>query len=140
MSIPKDMTDHEIEKHYTFTSEDISFINKHRRDYNRLGIAVQLAVLRYPGWSLSQMIEVSNNAISYIAKQIGVSPEEYSKYAKRVATRNEHLEELRQHYGFKTCLYESIVKLRSIHLNKRLKMEIQITLFVRLFKSYRDEE
>ena len=86
------------------------------------------------------MIEVSNNAISYIAKQIGVSPEEYSKYAKRVATRNEHLEELRQHYGFKNMSLREYRKLRSIHLNKRLKMEIQITLFVRLFKSYRDEE
>ncbi|PDZ93850.1 hypothetical protein CON36_37000, partial [Bacillus cereus] len=78
--------------YYTFTSQDIDFINKHRRDYNRLGIAVQLAVLRYPGWTLLQIKDVPKQVITYIAKQIGVSPQEYSKYAQRVATRNEHLE------------------------------------------------
>lgn len=55
MSIPNDMIENDIEMHYTFTSQDIDFINKHRRDYNRLGISVQLAVLRYPGWTLFQL-------------------------------------------------------------------------------------
>ena len=39
MSIPDDMSEHDIERHYTFTSEDLEFINKHRRNHNRLGIA-----------------------------------------------------------------------------------------------------
>lgn len=55
MSIPEDITEHDMEIHYTFTSEDLEFINKHRRDHNRLGIALQLAVLQYPGWTLFQI-------------------------------------------------------------------------------------
>lgn len=100
MSVPQDMAEYEIERYYTFTSQDIEFINKHRRDHNRLGIAVQLAVLRYPGWTLFQVKDIPKPVMAYIARQIGVSPQEYPQYAQRVATRNEHLEELRQHYGY----------------------------------------
>lgn len=105
MSISDDMPEHEIEIHYTFTSEDLGFINKHRRDHNRLGIALQLAVLRYPGWTLFQNKNIPNKVLDYIAKQIDVSPQEYAQYAKWVATRNEHLEELRQHYGYQNLAF-----------------------------------
>ncbi|OIJ09409.1 DDE transposase [Anaerobacillus arseniciselenatis] len=105
MSFPDDMTEHDMEMYYTFTSEDLAFINKHRRDHNRLGIALQLAVLRYPGWNLFQIKDIPSQILDYIAKQIDVSPQEYTQYAKRVATRNEHLEELRQHYGYQNLSF-----------------------------------
>lgn len=107
MSIPDDMNEHDIEIHYTFTSEDLGFINNHRRDHNRLGIALQLAVLRYPGWTLFQIKDIPSQILYYIAKQINVSPLEYTQYAKRVATRNEHLEELRQHYGYQNLSFRT---------------------------------
>src|SRR5690606_4471082 len=107
MSIPDDMGEHDIERHYTFTSENLEFINKHRRNHNRLGIALQLAVLRYPGWTLFQIKDIPNQILDYIAKQINVSPEEYIQYAKRIATRNEHLEELRQQYGYKNLSFST---------------------------------
>ena len=55
MSIPDAINEHDIERHSTFTSEDLGFINKHQRNHNRLWIALQLAVLRYPGWTLLQI-------------------------------------------------------------------------------------
>ncbi|MGD6974459.1 DUF4158 domain-containing protein [Bacillus altitudinis] len=30
-------------------------MKRHRRDHNRLGFAIQICVLRYPGWSLSDV-------------------------------------------------------------------------------------
>ncbi|WP_258116200.1 DUF4158 domain-containing protein, partial [Bacillus thuringiensis] len=36
--------------YYTFSKRDLEIINKRRREENRLGFAVQLAILRYPGW------------------------------------------------------------------------------------------
>jgi TnpA family transposase len=107
MSIPDDITEHDMEIHYTFTSEDLEFINKHRRDHNRLGIALQLAVLRYPGWTLFQIKNVPNHVLAFVSKQIKVSPQEYIQYAQRVATRNEHLEELRQHYGYQNLTFRT---------------------------------
>ena len=38
--IPQNISEYEIAKYYTFSTYDINSINKHRRDYNRLGFAV----------------------------------------------------------------------------------------------------
>lgn len=111
MSIPEDISEYDIELYYTFTSEDLAFINKHRRDHNRLGIALQLAVLRYPGWTLFQIKDIPSEILDYIGKQINVSPREYTHYAKRVATRNEHLEELRQHYHYQNFSLQTYRKI-----------------------------
>lgn len=101
ISIPSDISDREIGIHYTLSATDIEFIKQHRRDPNRLGVAVQLSVLRYPGWSLSNTKEIPNRVLVYIAKQIQVRPEEFALYAQREATRKEHLEEIRQLYGYR---------------------------------------
>jgi TnpA family transposase len=38
-----------IVRHYTFLPEDMVVIRRRRRDANRLGFAVHLAYLRFPG-------------------------------------------------------------------------------------------
>lgn len=48
IQIPSD-SDWDLGTYYTFSSHDLDIINKHRRDHNRLGFAVQLAVLRIQG-------------------------------------------------------------------------------------------
>lgn len=121
MSIPDDMSEYDIEMHYTFTSEDLAFINKHRRDHNRLGIALQLAVLRYPGWTLFQIKDIPSQILDYIAKQIDVSPQEYTHYAKRVATRNEHLEELRQYFHYQNFSLQTYRKMAQHILQRALE-------------------
>lgn len=44
--IPQNIDRYEIVKFYTFSNDDIKIINKHRKNYNRLGFAVQLAIIR----------------------------------------------------------------------------------------------
>jgi hypothetical protein len=56
--ISQNISEWEIAKHYTFTDNDMEIINQHRRDYNRLGFAVQLCCLRNPGWSLNNISSV----------------------------------------------------------------------------------
>ncbi|WP_238903425.1 DUF4158 domain-containing protein [Clostridium sp. YIM B02506] len=41
--IPQNISEWEIARHYTLNENDIEIINRHRRDYNRLGFAVQYA-------------------------------------------------------------------------------------------------
>lgn len=38
--IPQNISEWEITRNYTFTESDKEIINRHRRDYNRLGFAV----------------------------------------------------------------------------------------------------
>ncbi len=50
MQIPED--EWVLGTYYTFSKRDLEIINKRRREENRLGFAVQLAVLRYPGLAI----------------------------------------------------------------------------------------
>lgn len=101
MEIPHNISEYEIGKHYTFSPYDIDIINKHRREYNRLGFAVQLALLRYPGWPLSSIYNIPESVLSYIAEQIQVSPKQLELYAQRENTRLEHSQEIREVYGYR---------------------------------------
>ena len=56
--IAADLPEREIARHYTFSAADLALIRQRRRAANRLGFAVQLAVLRYPGRSLADLPEI----------------------------------------------------------------------------------
>lgn len=101
MEIPHNINEYEIGKHYTFSSYDVAIINKHRRDYNRLGFAIQLALLRYPGWPLSSINKIPESVLNYIAEQIQVSPKQLELYAQRENTRLEHMQEIREVYRYR---------------------------------------
>jgi len=90
----------ELATYYTFSQHDLEIINRHRRDYNRLGFAVQLALLRYPVWSLTDMKEIPNFLLDYLAKQLNIEPGVFSLYARRENTLWDHLKEIREEYGF----------------------------------------
>lgn len=92
----------ELATYYTFSQHDLDIINRHRRDYNRLGFAVQLALLRYPGWSITDIKEVPDFLLEYLAKQLGIEPGVFSLYARRENTLWDHLKEIRDEYGFTT--------------------------------------
>ena len=98
MRIPSD--DYDLGSYYTFSQYDHEIINNHRRDYNRLGFAVQLALLRFPGWHLSDYKMIPNFLLNYIAKQVGAQADDFSLYTQRETTRWEHIEEIRQIYGY----------------------------------------
>lgn len=104
--IPCDLDMNEMAAYYSFSEHDIKIINSHRRDHNRLGFAVQLSILRYPGWQLSDIETIPYNVLEYIAKQLNINPDNFSLYAKREPTKREHLDEIRREYGYKNFSLE----------------------------------
>lgn len=111
MNIPQNISEYDIAKFYTFSTDDIKIINKHRRNYNRLGFAVQLALLRNPGWSLNNTSNIPESVLNYIADQIQVNPMEFELYAQRENTRLDHMQEIREIYGFKNYKEENNLSL-----------------------------
>nr|WP_242835639.1 DUF4158 domain-containing protein [Ruminiclostridium josui] len=109
--IPADLNAREMAAYYSFSQHDIGIINRHRRSHNRLGFAVQLSVLRYPGWPLTEIDSIPYNVLEYIARQIDASPDDFFLYAQRDPTKREHLEEIRQEYGYKSF---SVIDYRGI--------------------------
>lgn len=101
MSVPDSISEYEIGIHYTLSSLDVEMIKRRRRDHNKLGFALQLCVLRFPGWTLSDVHHIPDSVLEYIAKQLGINSKEIHLYADREQTKYEHLDEIRQEYGFK---------------------------------------
>ena len=92
----------EVAECYTFSPADLDLIAKRRGESNRLGFAVQLAFLRYPGRSWSPDESVPAPMLRFIADQVGVGPERMAGYAARDETRKEHLAELLAVFGWRT--------------------------------------
>lgn len=63
----------ELIQHYSFSETDLAIIRLHRRPENRLGFAVQLCYMRYPGLMLSADKEPSAPLLSFVASQLKVS-------------------------------------------------------------------
>ncbi|MBD2628128.1 Tn3 family transposase [Trichormus variabilis] len=98
--IPNSITSRDIARYYTFSNDELKVIKERRRPHNRLGFAVQLCYLRFPGrvWSLSEIVPES--VLSYIASQLKIDPTIITEYSQRDTTRREHLVEIQNIFGF----------------------------------------
>ncbi len=83
-----------IVRHYTFSSEDLALIRQRRRAANRIGFAVNLAFLRFPGRVLDIEEAPPADMLTFSATQIRCDPADFGVYAQRDETRREHLGEL----------------------------------------------
>ena len=115
------LSEFEFTSFYSLSDYDIDVINRHRRDHNRLGFALQLCILRNPGCSLVNILEIPENLIEYIANQINVDPKVYSLYAQRDTTRREHLEEIRQVYGYRNFNNSDYRRISNVLLKSALE-------------------
>ena len=61
----------ELIRLYTFSEQDLSVIKQRRGDANRLGSAVLLCALRYPGQALSAGERPPNSFLT-MARQLGI--------------------------------------------------------------------
>jgi TnpA family transposase len=97
LALPESQND--LIRYYTFTETDFALIRQRRGDANRLGFAVQLCLLRYPGLMLGSDMMVGKSVIQWVASQIQVDATTWTKYAERDQTRREHFQELRSYLG-----------------------------------------
>lgn len=91
-----------IGSYYTFLKYDLEIIMKHRKEENKLGFALQLAALRYPGWSYSSNKSIPIEIVKYIAKQVGTVPKALKLYSLRNNTSRDHIREIKREYGYKS--------------------------------------
>jgi Domain of unknown function (DUF4158) len=89
----------ELIRLYTFSEQDLSVIKQRRGDANRLGFAVLLCALRYPGQALSAVERPPDSFLAMVAGQLGIDERVWAQYAEREETRREHLSELRAFLG-----------------------------------------
>jgi hypothetical protein len=97
LALPESRDD--LIRYYTFNESDLSLIRQHRGGTNRLGFAVQLCLLRYPGYALASDMMVAEPVIQWVARQIQAEASSWPKYGERDETRREHFQELRAYLG-----------------------------------------
>jgi TnpA family transposase len=90
-----------IRERYSLTPADFDLINRHRTEANRLGFAIQLCLLRYPGRAWLPAEQLPSEMLRFIAGQIGAEPTALADYAQRDETPREHQEELLTAFGWK---------------------------------------
>jgi TnpA family transposase len=74
--------------------EDLALVRRHRRSHNRLGFAVQLALVRDLGRPLRLDEVLPGAVVEAVADQLGVEPIVFELYARRDVTRREHAGEI----------------------------------------------
>ena len=84
---------------YTLSEADMSLIRHRRGDTNRLGFAIQLCLLRFPGVALGADTEVPPELVSWLADRLAVSSAAWGEYGTREETRQEHGREIRAYLG-----------------------------------------
>ena len=88
-------------RYYTLNEQDISIILQHRGAENRLGFAIQLCYMRYPGIMLGIEEPPFLPLLHYVSSQLNINPDVWGEYGQRPQTRREHLRELQMLFGFK---------------------------------------
>lgn len=90
----------DLVRYWTLSDEDLGVITRRRRPHNRLGFAVQLCALRYPGRLLRPGELIAGAPLAFVADQLDIEPEVLAEYAARGPTRYEQLGTLRDVFGF----------------------------------------
>jgi len=87
-------------RRYTLSESDLSIIRQRRGAANRLGFAVQLCYLRFPGIVLDVDALPFPPLLHLVAGQLKIPVEHWAEYGGRAQTRREHLVELQTLFDF----------------------------------------
>jgi hypothetical protein len=88
---------------FTLSRADRELVAARRRDANRIGFAVQLALLRYPGIALTQMEQPIEPLVQWLARQLDISAAPFADYARRPQTVTDHARLLADALGLRSA-------------------------------------
>src|SRR5690349_8822750 len=84
-----------------FTRTDLDLIATRRGNVNRLGFAVQLALLRHPGLPLADISEPIDALVDWVAEQLELSALTFAEYARRPQTMTDHARDVAAALGLR---------------------------------------
>ncbi len=99
LDLPTD--DLSLLKHYTLGDDDLENIEQRRRPENRLGFALQLCAFDIRP-CIGSGRDDPHEVLSFIGAQLGIPADALVTYAARRQTRQQHMDTLREIYGYKT--------------------------------------
>jgi len=98
---------------YSFEPGDLALIERRREDRNRLGFAVQLALVRQPGLTLGQILAQPGidltPFVDFIAEQLKLPASEFDGYAAREQTMTDHAGDVAKALGLRSATRADLV-------------------------------
>ena len=86
----------ELVRHFTLSKADLTAIGRSHGEHNRLGRALMLCYLRYPGRALRAGERPPAALLAFVGEQIGVFPEAIDDYLVAERNRQHHAIECQQ--------------------------------------------
>ncbi len=119
LALPED--DDEFIRRYTLSGTDLALIRQRRGAANRLGFAIQLCYMRYPGLMLTVETQPSERLLRLVAGQLKTDPTAWKEYGQRAETRREHVLELQAVFGFRSFTNKDVGN--AVHSLQELAMQ-----------------
>jgi len=101
---PDPIPDEDLRVFFTLSDTDTQEVRKQRGAHNQLGFALQLCALRYLGFSPDDLGMTPWPAVTFVARQLGHSPDVLTAYGGRIQTRTTHLQQVQAYLGFRPAL------------------------------------
>ena len=90
----------ELNRFFFLDDVDKALVRRRRGDHHRLGFALQLTPVRFVGMFLPDPLDVPDEVVIYLAKQLDIDTiEQLGRYIERRSTRFEHQDEIRAALG-----------------------------------------
>lgn len=110
----------EIETFFTLGDEELAAIQNHRRDMNRLAVAIQIGYMRMTGMALNSVEMIPPAVLAHVAGQLAQTPPQLTSIRalyRRRRTLHDHQEAARQILGMRALSEHGRRKLKA-HLRK----------------------
>jgi TnpA family transposase len=91
----------ELVRHFTLAEADLAAIQRCRGDHNRLGYALMLCYLRFPGRPLQAGERPPSALLAFVAEQIDVLPDAIDEYLASERNRQRHVAECQEQLGLR---------------------------------------
>ena len=100
LAIPEDQDS--LIRLYSFSDADLTIIEQRRGDENRLGFAIQLSYMRYPGIIFGVNQLPNSKILDLVGAQLNIDTAMWNEYSGRKQTRREHLVDLQSLFGYQS--------------------------------------
>src|ERR1700722_13676308 len=100
-----------LARRFTLSRADQNLVAERRRDANRIGFAVQLALLRYPGIALAQLEQPVEPLVQWLAAQLEIPAAPFVEYANRPQTMTDHAKLLATTLGLRPPVSADLPKM-----------------------------
>jgi TnpA family transposase len=126
---PTDISHEDISAYFTLTEDDKLLVRKQHGPHNRLGVALQIGILRYLGFFPDDLVTIPASVVNYVAAQLGLSSQELLNYGRRGQTRTDHIRHIEDYLRFQGASEAVLKELSEWLVQRALEHDKPILLF-----------